>query len=375
MAQIVLIASFLVPLILSGVILYGARGNSPKIILSLSMLNAAAVFIANYYYFIGNFEVYTYLHSTHVALVLFIYPSIYLYLVCLIRKIELTGKILFHLAPGVLFLLLYLFFFDLKFTFAERVDFLTTYRDELFAKEAFKHVEWIRIVNVAVIVLQVVVYSIAIFIESHRYNFRLKTEFSNAESLQIKWLPWFNVALIIVAVISVLFYATNPFSEENNKLLIISMFIMSVFIWLFGIWGNAQKAIEFPVEEIATTDVENIEDILYKKLLTVLLEDKLYLNPNLTLTELALAAGTNRSYASQAINKTYHDNFNTLVNSYRVETAKNILKEAPDLKLETVAEQSGFGSAQSMHRNFSKQTGISPGKVKQTFRKHKDVKA
>ena len=115
--------------------------------------------------------------------------------------------------------------------------------------------------------------------------------------------------------------------------------------------------------------------ILYKNLFTVLLEDKLYLNPSLTLTELALAAGTNRSYASQAINKTYHDNFNTLVNSYRVETAKNILKEAPDLKLETVAEQSGFGSAQSMHRNFSKQTGISPGKVKQTFRKHKDVKA
>ena len=369
MAQIVLIASFMVPLVLSAVILYSARGDRPKIILSLSMLNAAAVFIANYYYFIGDFQHYAYMHSTHVALVLFIYPSIYLYLTNLTGRIKLTGKILFHLAPGVVFFLLYLFFFDLKFTFAERVNFLNTYRDELFAKEAFKHVEWIRIVNVAVIVLQVVFYSTAIFMESHRYNSRLKTEFSNAEGLQIKWLPWFNVALIIVAVVSVLFYAINPFSEENNKLLIISMFIMSVFIWLFGIWGNAQKAIEFPVEEIATTDAENIEDTLYQKLLTLLLKDKLYLKPDLTLTELALAAGTNRSYASQAINKTYHNNFNALVNSYRVETAKKILKEAPKLKLETVAEQSGFGSAQSMHRNFSKHTGISPGKVKQAYSK------
>ncbi|MDA3879852.1 MAG: helix-turn-helix domain-containing protein [Prolixibacteraceae bacterium] len=371
MEQIVLIASFLVPFVLSAVIIYNARGNRPKMILGFSMLNAAAVFVANYFYFIRDFQVYTYMHSVHVALVLFIYPSIYLYLANLTGKLKVTGKILLHLTPGMLFFLLYMFLFDLRFTYAERADFLNTYREELFAKESFRLVEWIRLINVAAIALQVVLYSTAIFVESRRYNLRIKNEFSNAEHLQIKWLSWFNMSLIIVAVVSVLFYVVNPFSEENNILLIISMFVMSVFIWLIGIWGNAQRAIEFSPDETPPSDTGKNEDALYNKLLSVLLNEKLYLKPDLTLTELARASGTNRTYASQAINKAYHSNFSTFVNNYRVKAAGKILKENPELKLEAVAGQSGFGSLLSLQRNFSRHTGTSPGKIKSMYSNQK----
>lgn len=367
MEQIVLIASFLVPLVLSAVIFYNARGNTSKKILSLSMLNAAAVFIANYYYFIRDFEVYTFMHSAHVALVLFIYPSLYFYLEHLTGRLNLSKKMLIHLIPGFLFFILYFLSFDIRFSHAERADFLNTYRDELFANEEFRFIEWIRIINVAVIVLQVMYYSTAIFIESHRYNMRIKNEFSNAENLQIKWLSWFNMALIAVAILSVLFYVVNPFSDANNTLLIVSMFAMSVFIWLIGIWGNAQSAIKLPCEEAPEPRPDNNYETLYAKLLESLITEKLYLKPDLTLSELARTTGTNRTYASQAINAIYKGNFSSFVNAYRVKAAETLLKENPNLNMEIIAEQSGFGSVLTLERNFVKHIGISPGKIKKSY--------
>ncbi|MDN5292358.1 MAG: hypothetical protein PWQ06_2597 [Anaerophaga sp.] len=369
MEQIVLIASFLVPLVLSAVIFHNGRGNTSKKILSFCMLNAAAVFIANYYYFIRNFEIYTFMHSAHVALVLFIYPSLYFYLSHLTGKLNLSKKMLIHLIPGFLFFILYFFFFDIKFSHTERIEFLNTYRDELFAKEKFRLIEWILIINIVFIILQVIYYSALIFVESHRYNTRIKNEFSNAENLQIKWLSWFNIALIAVAILSVLFYVVNPFSDANNILLIVSMFVMSVFIWLIGIWGNAQSVIELPCEEAPESWNDNNYETLYSKLLNSLVNDKLYLNPDLTLSELSRTIGTNRTYASKAINAIYKGNFSSFVNAYRVEVAKTLLKENPDLKMKTIAEQSGFGSVLTFERNFAKYTGTLPGKIKKASHK------
>ncbi|HKK81596.1 MAG TPA: AraC family transcriptional regulator [Prolixibacteraceae bacterium] len=362
MEQLVLTASLLIPLILSAVLFYNARNNRAKLILAFGMLNASAVFVANYFYFLGNFNIYTYLHSLHVALVLFIYPSIYLYLADLTGKPKSLKKAWFHFLPGIIFFIAYIIFFDLRFNYHERVSFLSNYRNEITNDVRFHIVEVIRLANVAVIILQVTGYSMTIFSESQKYNLRLKNEFSNAEHLQIKWLSWFNLALIVVAIISIVFYVINPFSDENNTFLILSMFAISVFIWLIGIWGNAQPKIVLPVEKNRSLESLNGIDKIYKQLETLMLEEKYYLNPELTLTELSRLAGTNRSYTSQAINKHGKSNFSAFVNKYRINEAQKIMKENPGIKLEQVASESGFGSVLSMQRAFSKQLGVSPGK-------------
>lgn len=92
MEQVILIATFIIPLILSVVIINNTKGNKSKKILAYSMINASAVFIANYFYFIENFNVYTYMHSLHVALVLLIYPSLFLYLKTLTENYSFKPK-------------------------------------------------------------------------------------------------------------------------------------------------------------------------------------------------------------------------------------------------------------------------------------------
>jgi AraC-like DNA-binding protein len=361
MEQVILISSFLIPLVLSLVILFNSANDKHKITLGLSMLNAAAVFLANYFYFIQNIEVYVYLHSLHVALVLFIYPSLFIYLKQLTGNYKKNNKTYLHLLPGILFFLLYVFFFDIQFNINAKISFLSNYRDNSFNIDPeFIFVEWIRIINVAIIIGQVIGYSLAIFKTSRKFHLKLKNELSNAEDFQIKWLVWFNIALIAIAVLSVLFYVVNPFDDSNNYLLIFSMFSMSIFIWLIGIWGNAQKTITLP----AKTNYNNISYdqndlcILYEELLHTIKKKKLYLSPDLTLSGLATNLGTNRTYISQAINSVGKMNFNSFINKFRIEEAKNILERNPQIKQDALANQVGFGSAISLQRALVKETGL-----------------
>ncbi len=54
-------------------------------------------------------------------------------------------------------------------------------------------------------------------------------------------------------------------------------------------------------------------------------QEKLYLNPSLTLAEIALKLDIHPIYVSQIINETFHQNFREFLNTYRIEESKRIV--------------------------------------------------
>ena len=98
--------------------------------------------------------------------------------------------------------------------------------------------------------------------------------------------------------------------------------------------------------------------------------EHLYLRPELTIQELAVAAGTNRTYVSVAIHEAYDVNFATYVNHFRVASAKRILKD-PTYKLDKEAISnaialSGFTTEQTFYRVFKEMEGITPLQYRQS---------
>lgn len=91
--------------------------------------------------------------------------------------------------------------------------------------------------------------------------------------------------------------------------------------------------------------------------------DKLYLNPRLSLADLAVATNSNKTYVSNYINmlgKTFYD----YVNEYRVAEACRIIDErsaGERLSMSDVAAQSGFNSVSTFNRYFVKIKGATPG--------------
>ncbi len=88
----------------------------------------------------------------------------------------------------------------------------------------------------------------------------------------------------------------------------------------------------------------------------------MYLEPELSLSDVATKLKTNTSILSAAINQNFNKNFNDFVNEYRVEEFKRliILPESKNLTLLAVAYDSGFNSKTTFNRAFKKFTGLSP---------------
>ena len=90
--------------------------------------------------------------------------------------------------------------------------------------------------------------------------------------------------------------------------------------------------------------------------------EKMYRNPELTLTDLANHLGTNPSFLSKIINRSFSKNFNDYVNQYRVlEVKENLANPAnAHLTIMSLAYDAGFNSKATFNRAFKKFTGDSP---------------
>ena len=89
-------------------------------------------------------------------------------------------------------------------------------------------------------------------------------------------------------------------------------------------------------------------------------EKRLYMNPKLTISDVAAAIGSNRTYLSDYLNKKLGVTFYEYVNSYRVMEACSILVDGNNQLLMEVAKQSGFNSLSTFHRSFLKEMKITP---------------
>ncbi len=100
---------------------------------------------------------------------------------------------------------------------------------------------------------------------------------------------------------------------------------------------------------------------ILKSLLVLLETQKIYLNPSLSLTEVAKLLNTNRVYLSQIINETYNCNFNQLINNYRIKDfIKYLTNKQNKLTIEALATQVGFKHKTSFNIAFKKFTGKTP---------------
>ena len=93
-----------------------------------------------------------------------------------------------------------------------------------------------------------------------------------------------------------------------------------------------------------------------------------YVQQGLTIKELSKILYTNRTYLSAYIKTTYKMTFREWITSLRLEYAKNILKEHPEINIQKLAESSGFLSQSNFIKLFSEKEGCTPSKWKKSNR-------
>ena len=92
-------------------------------------------------------------------------------------------------------------------------------------------------------------------------------------------------------------------------------------------------------------------------------DEKLYLNPGLSLKNVASSIGSNTKYLSVYLNKCLGITFYDYINSFRVREAQTIIETmavGERLNMADVALKSGFNSVSTFNRYFRKVTGMNP---------------
>lgn len=101
-----------------------------------------------------------------------------------------------------------------------------------------------------------------------------------------------------------------------------------------------------------------------EKLKQVMLAEKPFLQSNFSLPQLADRLKLSVHLVSQVINEGLGKSFFEMTAEYRVEAARQLLKDQPNIKIEEIAEQVGYNSKSSFNTAFKKITGKTPSEFR-----------
>ncbi len=166
---------------------------------------------------------------------------------------------------------------------------------------------------------------------------------------------WLNL-LIIGFVIIWISYVLNILDEAVPY--IIGPIMYSVVIYFLSYKAFQLKAVEVDGEVFKAND----NNILFKKISKLIIDDQLYLAPDVSLSKLSALLGQSTQKTSSIINQYAKRNFNDFINYYRIEEAKKVLSNTENEKftIASIAYDIGFSSLSSFNSAFKKIENCTP---------------
>jgi len=225
----------------------------------------------------------------------------------------------------------------------------------------------------ALLVVQAFLYLIPSLRLLHRYRRSLPDQESNLAGIDLGWLMWFSqlfLALYVSYAVILVIMIRGPYSFPVRGSLSIAL---SVLVFLIGYRGLLQRetpAVEdlearsprvqekYQKTSIPADEVEELKTRLVRAMET----EKLYLDPELRLSDLVERLHATRNQLSYVINQRFGKNFYNFVNEYRVGEVLRLMDEGSyeDKKILALAFDSGFNSKPAFNLVFKKQTGLTP---------------
>ena len=198
------------------------------------------------------------------------------------------------------------------------------------------------------------------------YNAVVESNYSNIEGKRIVGV---KTLLVLFAVTSFFAFVFNVIGRqhfvEGPEPLTFPAILFSLLLLLIGHVGLSQQ---FSVQDIEAEVFQNADSVpdeggyseLLERIIKLVNDEKLFLYPNLKVSDLAKQLNSNRNYIYHAINVEMGTSFSDYINGLRVDYASRLLEERPELSINDVMTKSGFTSSSAFYRNFKKFKGITP---------------
>jgi len=246
----------------------------------------------------------------------------------------------------------------------------------------------LQIIGDEIIALQGVMYSIFALKLIRKYRLKRKDYESIVDKNIVKVL-YLGIAVIllswIIAIVGIhLEYLNIDTTVDLYAYTYLLLVIVIYTISYFAI--KSPEIFKLDIEQIQVASLKNqnqeiksksqdplpdpaLEDI-NNRLTDYMANEKPYLNPELSLKELADQIGEKRYLLSMVINHKHNKNFFEFINEYRINEVKSNMKDLKNkhLKIISIAYDSGFNSSASFYRIFKQMTNMTPSKYISSYK-------
>ncbi len=333
----------------------------------------------------GVFVNYPHLLRIIPSFLLLISPLLYLYIKYLISDIKKISKSdLLHALPYVLYTLLLIPFYILSGQ--DKLD-LIAHPNTYFGT--------LESITAEVIAIQGLLYSFFAFKRLLKYDSIIENYQSTVYRDSLKILKTGTILVFLAWILGTIAIHLQFFGVNVGIDLFMYVYLILVLVIYFISFMSLRTPEIFKLQEESfgseksaeieisikqndkTISLEMIEELdkdtslILDKLKQHMEENKPYLNPDLSLQDLADQMSLSRNQISALINQQYHKNFFEFVNYFRVNEVK-ILMELPEnknLKLMSLAYDAGFNSKSSFNRVFKQQTQMTPSEYFKSMEK------
>lgn len=190
---------------------------------------------------------------------------------------------------------------------------------------------------------------------------------STMEHVNLKWLKNLLVAALAMIVVKII-----PIAGSLSGIIPLTYFAGMMVLAYYSIRQQSMQPAEPATTNSLNTDhgdreiwerleADQVEE-LQRRVLRITLQQKLYLDPSLTLPALSKATEISVQDLSYILNRGIKKNFYQFINELRVEEAKNLLRSdmIKTLDMLGIATHAGFNSKTTFNTTFKKLTGLTP---------------
>jgi tetratricopeptide (TPR) repeat protein len=171
------------------------------------------------------------------------------------------------------------------------------------------------------------------------------------------WSLSIGIALLVIFFVFILFLKKGKYQAEKK---LVEKGVLTI---------NDQKPI-IKKEDIIDNDSKYESSNLSEEQKNSLTEDiidlfenqKIYLDPDCSISMLEERLDTNKTYISQVINATFKQNFKSILKEYRIKEATKLLvaPENKNITIEAISQQVGFRSKSVFNTTFKSVHGVTP---------------
>lgn len=224
-------------------------------------------------------------------------------------------------------------------------------------------------VRVAVFACQIVCVCYLGIKKLKAFDCELQAVYADTEGRDTTAVHHLLIAIIIVSILAGVANSVGKqfFGESLWLLTPISLAFSTLLFALSYICFNR----DFSIDNISHDEKEGKEqeavetaeqtELIGRRFEELMISQRFFIKKDLKIDDIVKEIGSNRTYVSNYINRTYNCSFSEFTNKLRIEYAKTLLaKAAKGTKLSLIADEAGFANEQSFYRNFKKFVGMTP---------------